>query len=74
MGSAIVTAFTSTFTTLGSAILELIKDGFDTLFYVDPSATSPVLSHIAEFTFVMLGLTLVVGITRWIVSLVRRKI
>lgn len=55
MGSAIVAAFTSTFTSLGSAILELIKDGFDTLFYVDASATTPVLSHIAEFTFVMLG-------------------
>ena len=74
MGSAIVAAFTSTFTSLGTAILTLIKTGFDTLFYVDASATNPVLSNIAEFTFVMLGLALCVGITRWIVSLVRRKI
>lgn len=71
MIQGIVQAITSTFTDLGTAILQFLKDGFETVFL---NAGKTGLSNLGIFCFAMLGIALTIGMTRWITSLVRRKI
>ena len=71
----IVSAITSTFTTLGTAIFELLKDGFTTLFLeVGDGGTITGVSNFGIFGFILMGLSLCLGLTYFIVNLVRRKI
>lgn len=77
----IVSAITGVFNGLGGAILNFLKVGFQVLFlngtYSDGTftpATGGGITDLGTFIFAMLGIALVVGLTQWITSLVRRKI
>ena len=73
MGELITTMFQG-FTSIIPAIMGALKDGFEELIYVDPSATTPVISNFAKFGFLMAGLGLGLGLTYFVVNLIRRKI
>lgn len=71
---AIITAF---FTAVQSAVSNLpaaINGMFSHLLWVDPAATTKQLTDISQFCFVVLGLGLVLGIGKFCMSLIRRKI
>ena len=73
-GNAIVDVITSTFLTLGLGILTFIKDGFTTLFLeVDGSGITTGLSDFGVFSFVLMGISLVMGLTYVIYNFVKRK-
>jgi len=81
MINGIVSAITGTFTELGTAILSFLKLGFQVIFLegtvangVFTPATNGSITDLGTFIFAMLGISLVVGLTRWVTSLVRRKI
>lgn len=71
----ITDAITSTFTALGNGIINFVKDGFTNLFF-DVSSSGEVtgLSHFAIFGFVIMGISVVMGLTYFVVNLIRRKI
>ena len=72
--SNIVTAITSTFTDLGNAIFGMLKDGFVTLFLeTDAQGAVTGVSSFGIFGFVLMGISLCLGLTYFIVNLVRRK-
>ncbi len=71
----IINAITKTFTDLGTAIFNFLKDGFTTLFLeTDAQGAVTGVSTFGIFGFVLMGLSLVLGMTYWITNLVRRKI
>lgn len=81
MIQGIVSAITGVFNELGGAILNFLKVGFQVLFlngtYANGSFTPAEnggITDLGTFLFAMLGIALVIGLTRWITSLVRRKI
>lgn len=70
----IVTAITTTFTDLGNAIFTMLKNGFTTLFLeVDGQGAVTGVSNFGIFGFVLMGISLCLGLTYFIVNLVRRK-
>lgn len=73
--SNIIDAITKTFTELGTAVFTFLKDGFTALF-LETSSEGAVtgVSNFGIFGFILMGISLVLGLTYWIVSLVRRKI
>lgn len=71
----LVTAITSTFENLGNSIFTFLKDGFMTLFFeVSTEGTIEGVSNFGIFSFVLMGISLCLGLTYFIVNLVRRKI
>ena len=81
MINGIVDAITGVFTELGTAILSFLKLGFQVIFLngtVNDGVFTPAsgggITDLGTFLFAMLGIALVVGLTQWITSLVRRKI
>lgn len=71
----IINAITSTFTNLGTAIFNFLKDGFVTLFMkTDAQGAITGVSEFGIFSFVLMGIALVLGLTYFITNLVRRKI
>lgn len=71
----IIDAITETFTELGTAVFNFLKDGFTTLFLeVDGQGAVTGVSNFGIFGFVIMGISLVLGLTYFIVNLVRRKI
>lgn len=71
----IINAITSTFTNIGTAIFNFLKDGFVTLFMeTDAQGAITGVSSFGIFGFVLMGLSLVLGLTYFITNLVRRKI
>ena len=71
----IVEAITSTFTDLGTAVFNLLKTGFTTLFLeTGENGAITGVSNFGIFGFILMGLSLVLGLTYFIVNLVRRKI
>ena len=71
----IVSAITSTFTGLGEAVFNLLKTGFTTLFLeTGENGAITGVSNFGIFGFVVMGISLVLGLTYFIVNLVRRKI
>lgn len=74
--SDITTAITSTFTALGNGIIEFITSGFTKLFFVVDGTSGEItgVSNFGIFGFVLMGISLVLGLTYFIVNLVRRKI
>lgn len=71
----IIQAITDTFTNLGTSVFNFLKDGFTTLFLeVDGQGAVTGVSNFGLFGFVIMGISLVLGLTYFIVNLVRRKI
>lgn len=71
----IIQAITETFTNLGTSVFNFLKDGFTTLFLeVDGQGAVTGVSNFGLFGFVIMGISLVLGLTYFIVNLVRRKI
>lgn len=70
----LVNAITNTFTNLGNAIFGMLKTGFTTLFLeVDGQGAVTGVSNFGIFGFVLMGISLCLGLTYFIVNLVRRK-
>lgn len=71
----LVTALTSTFQNLGTSIFTFLKDGFMSLFFdVTSEGAIEGVSNFGIFSFVLMGISLCLGLTYFIVNLVRRKI
>ena len=60
--------FTDTITNLAQGI----KDAFVNIIYVDPTAETKVLSDLAQFGFLFLGISLAIGLVYGAVRLIRR--
>lgn len=71
MGTLITEIFTG-FSEAIKGIAGGIKDAFMNILYVDPSAEALVISDFAKFGFVMLGLSLAIGLVYGAVRLIRR--
>lgn len=83
---AMARAFVAVFGTVGGAILQFIVVGFQVLFLEGTTsvnadgvltftkATDGGITDFGTFIFGLLGLSIVIGLTRWLTSLVRRKI
>lgn len=59
------------FTDAIKGIASGLKDSFEQIIYVDPSATEKVLSDFAKFSFIMMGLSLAFSIVFLIVRKIR---
>lgn len=71
----IINAITQAFTNLGTAVFNFLKDGFTTLFLeTDAQGAVTGVSTFGIFGFVLMGISLVLGLTYFITNLVRRKI
>ena len=72
----LISAITSVFTNLGTAILTFLKDGFTTLFLnevtVDGVTAVDGLSNLGYFTFVTMGISMIIGLTYVVFNLVKR--
>jgi len=64
----IFSGFTDTITNFASGI----KDAFLQIIYVDPAAETKVLSDVAQFGFVMVGISLAIGLVYGAIRLIRR--
>lgn len=71
----IVSAITTPLTNLITAVLTALKDGFVTLFF-DKTTEGAIegISDFGIFSFVLMGISLALGLTYYITNLVRRKI
>lgn len=65
----IFTGFTDTIKNLAGGI----KDAFLQIFYVDPTAETKVLSGVAEFVLVMLGISMAIGLVYGAIRLIRNR-
>ena len=70
--SDIVNAIFSGFTETISNFASGIKDAFMQIIYVDPTAETKVLSSLAQFGFLFLGISLAIGLVHMAVRLIRR--
>lgn len=71
----IVSAITTPLTTLTTAVLSALKEGFVTLFFKTSSEGAiEGISSFGIFSFVLMGISLALGLTYYITNLVRRKI
>lgn len=75
---AILEAITGAFTTLGSAVIGFLKRGFVQLFCeytgdLDGSYTITGASPIAYYVFIIMGISLVLGLTYYLVNMLRRS-
>ena len=71
----IISAITKAFTGLGEAVFKFLKDGFTNLFLeTDAQGAVTGVSTFGIFGFVLMGISLVLGLTYFITNLVRRKI
>lgn len=71
MGTLIKEIFTG-FSEAIKGLASGIKDAFMQILYVDPAAETLVVSEFAKFGFVMLGLSLAIGLVWGAVRLIRR--
>lgn len=58
---------------LVSPVVEAIKDGFNNFLYVDPSASTKVVSDVALFCMCMLGLSIGIGLVWLAISIFKRR-
>ena len=72
--SDVISAITDTLTDLGTAVFNFLKDGFVTLFLEVSEGTITGVSAFGVFSFVLIGIALCLGLTKFITSMVRRKI
>lgn len=75
--SDIVQAITGAFTTLGTAVINLIKTGFIQLFteYTESQGVYTItgVSAFGYFVFILMGLSLTLGLVYFLVNMVRRS-
>ena len=71
--STLFEAITQGITGIIAPIVDGIKTAFMELVYVDPDATEPVVSALAYFLFVCLGLSIGVGLVWLVMSLFKRR-
>lgn len=75
----ILSAITSSFTTLSEAVISLIRTGFVKLFceYTEDSTTHALtvtgLSPFAYWSFILMGIALCLGLVYFLVNLCRRS-
>lgn len=73
----IIGAITGAFTTLGQAVIELIRNGFIWLFttYTQSEGVYTItgLSPFAYFVFVLMGISLCLGLVYFLVNMCRRS-
>lgn len=67
----VVTNIFSGFSETISGLAGGFKEGFTNLFYVDPSATELVVSDLAQFGFIMLGVGMAIGIVYGLLRLIK---
>ena len=66
---------TQLFSTLNTALLgmvEALKEGFSNLLYVDPSVATPEISPLALFGFIMVGLSMGIGLVYTVFKMIKR--
>lgn len=68
----IVTQIFQGFTDTIRNLAQGIKDAFVNIIYVDPTAETKVLSDLAQFGFLFLGISLAIGLVYGAVRLIRR--
>lgn len=66
--------FLGSFTNVGTAVFNFLKEGFVTLFLKTSEGAVTGPSEFGIFVFFCLGLTLCLGLTKFITSMCRRKI
>lgn len=71
--SALFTEMFSVFATAITSFTTGIKEAFSNIIFVDPTVVDPVVSPLAIFVFVLLGLSLATGIVSGIVAMVRNR-
>lgn len=67
----VVTSMFSGFSTCIKGMAGGLKDGFLNLFYVDPTAEQLVVSDLAQFGFIMLGVGMAIGIVYGLLRLIK---
>ena len=73
--STLISAITTSFTQLTSSVMSTLVSGFKALFLeVNESGAITGVSPIAIFVFFGLGITLCLGLTKWITGFARKKI
>ncbi|MEG2541394.1 MAG: hypothetical protein RSB59_06480 [Clostridia bacterium] len=72
MGELIKQVFSSFGETI-TGMTSGIKSAFMNLLYVDPLATAPVVSDMAKFMFLMLGLSLALGLVSGAIALIKNR-
>ena len=71
----IIDAITEAFTELSTAVFNCLSNGFTSLFLTtDTQGAVTGVSNFGIFSFVLMGISLTLGLTYFIVNLVRRKI
>lgn len=71
----LISNIVETFQDLGTAVFNFLKDGFVTLFLeVSEQGAVTGVSAFGIFSFVLIGIALCLGLTKYITSMVRRKI
>lgn len=70
----LISNIVETFTVLGTAVFNFLKDGFVTLFLETSEGVITGVSAFGIFSFVLIGIALCLGLTKFITSMVRRKI
>ena len=58
--------------TVIESMAEAIKTAFLNFIYVDPAATTPVLSDVAQFSFIIAGVGIGMGVLYMIIRLIKR--
>lgn len=73
----IISAITGAFTTLGQAVINLIRTGFIWLFteYTESSGSYSItgVSAFGYFVFILMGISLCLGLVYFLVNMVRRS-
>lgn len=69
----VTSAITGTLTAIGNAIFNFLKTGFTTLFFDTNAEGVQQVSDFAKFGFVIMGISLGLGLTYWIVNFVRKR-
>lgn len=73
----IVAAITGAFKTLGQAVIDLVRNGFIWLFttYTESSGVYTItgLSPFAYFVFILMGISLCLGLVYFLVNMCRRS-
>ena len=73
MISEIIQAIQDAVTGFGDTIVDCVKTLFNG-FMFDTNGTTQTLSNVAKFGFLLLGISLVMGLSYWVINLIRRKI